>query len=169
MLKRLPLLFLVILAVAGCQRPGQSAYSAREMGRGALVNFGTVVAVREVAVIGENSGAGAGIGAVTGGIVGSRFGSGGGNVAATLGGALAGAIVGAMAEQAANDRTGIEYTVTLETGATMTILQEKNAGDRVLPPGSRVMVQVSSGYQRVLPADSLPTEIQRPQGIRVLN
>ncbi|HZH28882.1 MAG TPA: hypothetical protein VEY95_17040 [Azospirillaceae bacterium] len=169
MWKRLPLLFLVVLAVTGCQRPGQNAYSAREMGRGALVNFGTVVAVREVAVIGENTGTGAGIGAVTGGIAGSRFGSGGGNVAATLGGMLAGAIVGAVAEQAMSDRTGLEYTVTLENGATMTVLQERNEGDRMLPPGSRVMVQVAGGHQRVLPADHLPTEIQRPQGIRVLN
>lgn len=51
----------------------------------------------------------------------------------------------------------------------MTIVQNMNKGDILLNPGQRVMVQTSGSYQRVLPADNLPTEIKRPQGIRVVD
>lgn len=157
------------IALMGCQHPGQSVYSSSEVGKASLVNFGTVVAVREVAIHGQNSGIGAGVGAAAGGIAGSQFGNSGGAAAATLAGVLIGGIVGAIAEQEAANRTGIEYTVTLQNGVTMMVVQEKNQGDRIMQPGERVMVQVSGGVQRVLPADNLPTEIKRPKGIKVID
>lgn len=157
------------LALVGCQHPGQNVYSYREVGRANLVNFGTVLAVRDVAIEGQNTGGGALVGATGGGIAGSQFGRSGGNAAATLAGVAIGLVAGALIEQAAANRTGLEYTVTLETGVTMTIVQEKNDGDRVLQPGERVMVQLSSGTQRVLPTDNIPTEIKRPQGVKVVD
>jgi outer membrane lipoprotein SlyB len=59
--------------------------------------------------------------------------------------------------------------VTLENGVTMTVVQDHNEGERVLKPGDRVMLQVTGGVQRVLPADQLPTEIKRPKGIKVID
>ena len=156
-----------ILVVAGCQRPGQNVYSYSEVGKASLVNFGTIVAVREVDVQGQNTGAGALVGGAAGGIAGNQIGRGGGNAAATLAGVVIGGVAGALAEQAAANRKALEYTVTLQTGATITVVQDHNEGERVLQPGDRVMVQVAGGTQRVLPADNLPTEIKRPAGITV--
>jgi outer membrane lipoprotein SlyB len=158
-----------LLILAGCQHPSQNVYGASEVGKASLVNFGTVVAVREVAITGDNTGIGAAAGAAAGGVAGSQFGRGGGSAAATLVGVLVGAAIGAVAEQAAADRTGLEYTVTLENGVTMTVVQEKTSAERALQPGERIMLQVSGGFQRVLPADHLPTEIKRPQGIKVVD
>lgn len=160
---------LCILGLGACQRPGQNVYSYSEVGKASLVNFGTVVAVRDVDVQGKNTGAGALAGAAGGGIAGSQIGSGGGNAAATLAGVVIGGVAGAVAEQAMANRKAVEYTVTLETGATITVVQDHNEGERVIKPGDRVMVQVSGGTQRVLPADQLPTQIKRPQGIKVVD
>lgn len=80
-----------------------------------------------------------------------------------------GGIVGALAEQAAANRKALEYTVTLETGATVTVVQDHDEGERVLQPGERVMLQVTGGTQRVLAADNLPTELKRPTGIKVID
>jgi outer membrane lipoprotein SlyB len=157
------------LLLAGCQRPGQNVYSASEVGKASLVIFGTIVAVREVAVKGKNTGLGAAAGGAAGGIIGNQFGRSGGSAAATLAGVVIGGIAGALAEQAAANRTATEYTITLENGVTMTVVQDHNEGERVLKPGDRVMLQVSGGVQRVLPADQLPTEIKRPKGIKVID
>lgn len=157
------------LALSGCARPSQNTYHHSEVGRSTAVTFGTVITARPVDVIGENTGLGAGVGAAAGAGIGSRFGQGSGNAWAIAGGLVAGAIAGALAEQAMSDRTGIEYIVTLESGVTLTIVQEAPADERVLQPGERVIVQNSGGYQRVLPASHLPTQIQRPQGIKVID
>jgi hypothetical protein len=98
---------------------------------------------------------------------GSYVGNGSGQIWAAGAGLLAGAIAGAAAEQAAANSTGVEYVVTTEQGKTMTIVQNMNPGDVLLPTGSRVMVQTSGSYQRVLPADALPESIKRPKGIKV--
>ncbi len=155
--------------LAGCQRPGQNVYSASEVGRTALVNFGTVITAREVNVQGQNTGAGGLVGGAAGGIAGSQIGRGGGNAAATLGGVVVGAIAGALIEQAAANRTATEYVVTMETGATLTLVQDRTDGDAEIRPGDRVMVQLSGGKQRVLPANALPTQIKRPAGIKVVD
>ncbi len=154
-------------SLAACQNPNQNRYSYQDVGRASVVEFGTVVAVRQVDITGRNTGLGAGVGGAAGGIAGSTIGRGSGNAAAVLGGVVIGAIAGAVVEQAMADRTGLEYTVTLSNGKTITIVQEQGPSDRVLAPGERVMIQASGTYQRVLPADHLPTEISRPKGIKV--
>ena len=49
----------------------------------------------------------------------------------------------------------------------MTVAQNQNKGDRVLQKGERVIIQTSGSYQRVLPAEHLPTEIKKPKGIKM--
>lgn len=153
----------------GCQHPSQNTYSYSEIGKSSAVSFGTVVAVREIDIIGKNTGTGALIGAAAGAGAGSYAGHGSGNSWAVGAGLLAGAVAGAMAEQAMADRKGVEYTIVLESGITMTVAQEAPKTEPVYPVGSRVIVQNSGGYQRVLPASNLPTEIKRPQGIKVVD
>lgn len=155
------------LLLSACQHTGQNVYRYNEVGKASLVNFGTIVAMREVAVQGQNTGLGAAAGGAAGGLVGSQFGNSGGNAAAILAGVVIGGVAGALAEQAAADRTATEYTVTLENGVTMTVVQDHNEGETPLHPGQRVMIQVTGGTQRVIAAGALPTSIKRPQGIKV--
>lgn len=157
------------VGLSGCATQGQSRYSFQDVGRASVVEFGTVVASRQVDIRGQNTGVGGVVGGTAGGLAMSNVGQGSGNVAAILGGVLVGAAIGAMAEQAASDRVGIEYTITLANGKTITIVQEQASGDRVFGPSERVMVQANGTYQRVLPADHLPNQIARPQGIKVVD
>ncbi len=156
-----------VLFLGACANPGQSVYSYKEVGKSTLVNFGTVVATREVDVRGKNTGIGAAVGAAGGGIGGNQVGQGAGQAAATIGGVVLGALIGAAIEQSLANRKATEFLVTLETGSTITLVQDRNEGDAAIQPGDRVMVQLSGGTQRVLPAGHLPTEIKRPQGLEV--
>jgi outer membrane lipoprotein SlyB len=164
-----PLATVLVAAVlvSGCVDSGQNRYSYNDVGKTSVVQFGTVLAVRPIDITGQNTGAGAIAGGAAGGLAGNQFGHGGGKAGATLAGALVGLAAGAIAEQALSDRKGLEYTIVLENGKTVTIAQEHSEKDRVFAAGERVMVQASGTYQRVLPADNLPTEIARPKGIKV--
>lgn len=167
---KLALFVAIALLFAACaQSQSQNVYRYDEVGKSAAVSFGTVITSREVDIVGKNTGTGGLIGAAAGAGAGSYIGSGDGTAWAVAGGLIIGAIAGAMAEQALADGKGTEYTVTLETGVTLTIVQNKAEGERLLAPGERVIVQNTGGYQRVLPASHLPTQIKRPQGIEVID
>lgn len=160
----------VAFTLGGCARnQSQNVYRYDEVGQATAVSFGTVISSRQVDIVGKNTGAGALVGAAAGAGAGSYIGNGSGSAWAAGAGLLIGAVAGAAAEQAAADRTGIEYVVTLETGVTLTVTQDIGKGEVVIPSGTRVMVQNTGGYQRVLPATNLPTEIARPQGIKVVD
>lgn len=103
------------------------------------VRIGTIVGVRTVAVSNTNQNnetAGTLIGAAAGAVIGSQIGEGGGKTAATIVGAGAGALVG---NQIAKQNTAqVTYrrawTVRLDQGGTLTILQDSNrlrVGERV--------------------------------------
>lgn len=160
----------LILSLSACAKPsGQNQYQAGEVGISTIVEFATVLDVREIGITGKNSGGGALAGAALGGTAASSAGSGSGQVAAVLGGVIVGAIVGGAAEQALADSTGYEYTLITEAGVPKTVAQNHNKGDVILAKGQRVIVQTSGSYQRVLPADQLPTEVKRPKGIKVVD
>ena len=86
-----------------------------------------------------------------------------------MGGAVLGATAGSALEQAIRNRGGVEYTVTLENGKTLTVAQNVSEKDVIHRKGDRVMVQIDGQYQRVLPANQLPTEIDKPKGIKFKN
>ena len=159
----------LLATLSACATPnGQAQYSAAQVGRAVQSEFGTVVAVRNVGVTGQNSGIGGAVGAGVGAGAGSYIGDGSGGLWAVAAGALIGLAAGAIAEQAVADSVGVEYVITMQSGVTLTIVQNQNKGDQVLGAGSRVIVQTSgAGYQRVLPAAALPVEIARPAGITV--
>lgn len=159
----------VIALASGCVTQGQNRYSYRDVGQTALVEFGTVVASRQVEIQGKNTGTGALVGGAVGAGAGSYIGSGSGSAWGVGAGLLAGALAGAIAEQSMADRFGIEYVITLANGKTVTLVQEQAQGDRVFNPGDAVMVQSSGTYQRVLAADHLPSEIKRPKQIKIVD
>ena len=152
--------------LAGCVHPSQNRYGSADVGMNAVVGFGTVVSIRQVEIIGQGSGAGATVGLGAGLAAGSQFGSGSGSLGAALAGALIGAAVGAAAEQAMQDRQGVEYVVTLEDGETQSIVQDIARDDVPLRVGQRVMLQTSGTYRRVLSAEALPEEIDQPKGVK---
>jgi len=158
-----------LLFLAACETPSQNVYDFREAGRSVIVEFATVVDVRPIKIKGEQTGLGAGAGAVAGGIAGSNVGGGDGQAVGAVAGVVVGTVAGAMAEQAIQDREGREITVVTEKGKAMTIAQYFKKDEPIIQTGQRVMVQTSGSYQRVLPAEHLPTEIKRPKGIEVVD
>lgn len=165
-MKKVPVYLALVVALSACAHDGQSRYSEQDVGISSIVEFGTIINVREIDITGKNSGAGALAGGALGAGVGSNVGGGNGQAVGIIGGAIVGAIAGAAAEQAMANRKGIEYTITKESGQTVTVAQNLNPEDKVLAKGERVIVQISGSYQRVLPANDLPTEMNRPKGIK---
>lgn len=159
----------LLASLSACATPnGQSQYSATQVGQAVQSEFGTIVSARNVGITGQSSGLGGAVGAGAGAGLGSYIGDGSGGIWAVAAGALLGMAAGAIAEQAVADSTGIEYIVTMQSGVTLTIVQNHNKSDQILGAGDRVIVQTSgAGYQRVLPAAALPVEIARPVGIAV--
>lgn len=166
-LRRAAVAVAVLATVAGCAYPGQSQYESYNVGHPIPVQFGSIVASRPIAIKGQPTGLGAASGAAAGAIGGSTLGQGSGSAAAALGLALVGLAAGAIFEQSLIDHPGVEYTVVLQSGQTFTIAQNLNPDDRILQPGERVMVQQGYGYMRVLPAENIPADVQRPTGLTV--
>lgn len=189
-MKRLTVILASLCLLTACQpREGQQNYSESEVGVAKTTVFGTVVSVREVNIVGEPKGYGTLGGAGAGAVGGSAVGKGSGKEWATIGGVVAGAVIGNAIEQEMRNRPGIEYIITTENGETKTIVQEIIDDEPVFTPNTRVMIQTCSGdpankicydmgsklakreftYQRVLSAEHLPTQIKRPQGIKVMD
>jgi len=169
-MKKLLVLIVIASIISGCSpKNSLNQYSEGDVGISTLVEFGTVVNVRRIKIKGEQTGAGAALGAGSGAAIGSTIGSGSGKTTAILGGVALGAAAGMVAEQYMKDREGLEYTVTKENGLTVTVAQELVDGDPIINVGQRVMVQSSGSYQRVIPAATLPTQIARPKGIKVVD
>jgi len=157
---------LVVFFATGCQYATQTRYNYDEVGKVQVVNFGTVIAIRDIDIVAKNSGAGAIAGGVGGAVGGAHLGGGSGQIVGGVAGAVAGAVVGSALEQAIRNRGGVEYTVVLENGKALTVAQNVSEKDVIHEIGDRVMVQINGKYQRVLPANDLPTEIEKPKGIK---
>ncbi|GAB6127225.1 hypothetical protein [Humidesulfovibrio idahonensis] len=161
-------LCLVALPVlCACSFSTQSRYGYSEVGQIQVVEFGAVLAVRDIEIVGENSGAGALLGGAGGAAAGAYSGKGFGAVAGGTAGAVAGGVIGSALEQAIRNRGGVEYTVALRNGKVLTIAQNVSKEDTVFKVGDRVMIQINGQYQRVLPANALPTEVAKPRGVEV--
>lgn len=142
----------VLILLTACTQPGQSQYGFQDVGHATVVQYGEVTDSRPVDITGQNTGTGAMGGAAAGAIGGSAIGQGRGSLLALVGGAIIGGIAGHMAEQAIADRKGVELTIDLDDGKTITIVQNLKKEDAPLAIGTRCMVQTSGSYQRVLPS-----------------
>jgi outer membrane lipoprotein SlyB len=166
-MKRLIVVLLICLTLNACAYDSQNTYSWQDVGRETSVEFGRIVAAREVKIQGPNTGVGAGAGMAAGAGLGSTIGSGDGTIAGIVAGAVLGTIIGAAAEQQMQNRKGIEYTITKRSGKTVTIVQNIAKDDQPLRRGERVIIQTSGTYMRVLPAEQLPTSVKKPADIKV--
>jgi outer membrane lipoprotein SlyB len=157
----------ISLSIVSCKSPNRDTYNFDEVGKTTAVTFGTIIKARSIGIIGKNTGIGAGVAGAAGAGGGAYVGNKSGTLWAIGGGALAGAAIGYLIEQGFANREGVEYTVVLENGVVITAVQELSKNEGPLAINTRVIVQNTGGFQRVLSAEDLPTEIKRPQGIKI--
>lgn len=144
---------MVALMLSGCARElGSSNYTSGSVGEASETHEGVIKQVRVVTVDAhdelEHNVLGGLLGAAAGGYAGSGIGKGSGQDAAIIGGALLGATAGAFAEKKIKQQQAYEYTVQLNNGRMLTVVQ---GSDTMLSVGQRVRVHVSyQGRSRVV-------------------
>lgn len=138
------------LMLAGCATDlSPYRYDERQAGVASQVYRGVIADKRTVKVSGE-SGVGTLAGGAAGAIAGSNVGKGRGQMLGTLAGAIAGGVAGQKIDQNVNSQLGFEYTIDLDNGSSISIVQ----GPPELQIGQRVKVyrgpkdRVVSDYQR---------------------
>lgn len=109
--------------------------------------MGTVETVREVKIEGTKTPIGSIAGGAVGGLAGHGVGGGSGAKIAAVVGAVAGGVAGSAAEELATRKAGIEITVTLDNGNTISVVQEQSG--EYFAPGDRVRVLNLDGAYRV--------------------
>lgn len=133
------------LTLAGCANTdvySGSVYRADQAKEARSINYGTIVAVREVQIQAENTGViGTVGGGVLGGIAGSKVGKGTGEAIATTIGAIAGSIIGSKVEEKASQVTSLEIVIRKDNGQELVVVQKKEDG---FVPGKRVRIVGSS-------------------------
>jgi outer membrane lipoprotein SlyB len=114
------------------------------------VLYGTVTGSRVVTLQGGQGGqaAGAVLGGLAGAALGQNVGRGTGTVVATGVGATAGAAAGLQAGRAAGSRQSVEWTVQLDSGQSIAVVQ----GEPAFAVGQRVQVITGGGQTRLAPA-----------------
>lgn len=118
---------LCLLGLAGCDNTmGGPAYSSAPVAS-ASVQYGTIIGVRPVEVGGGTTAGGAIAGGLAGAVIGNQFGKGSGNALMTAGGAIGGAMLGQqMAQNAARPQMSNQWTVRLQGGGTLSVIQGGN-------------------------------------------
>lgn len=140
----------VAVTLAACAAPTTgNVVSASQEGVAQSVSYGTITNARPVTVqgtTGPGEATGTIAGGVIGGLIGNQIGGGFGNDVATVVGATAGAAAGNRVANEAGNRQSIEWTVRLESGQTITVIQS----DPVFSVGQRVeVIQSGSGVTRL--------------------
>lgn len=147
--------FIVICAgisipiLSGCTpQTGVSSFSRNEAGQVATVQFGEVLAVREVVIQPGQTRLGTVAGGALGAIGGSQVGS---STAANIAGGVTGAVVGGAigsAVQGSSRTAGIEITMRLDSGDNVAVVQpgdprDFRVGDRVRLAGTAENARVT--------------------------
>lgn len=137
------------IALSGCVSGLQgSTYSRSEARQVQEVAFGTVLSTQPVVIEGNRSGAGQLPGAIIGGVAGSSIGDGKGQQIFTVLGAVGGAILGQQIEEKATRAQGLELTIEMDSGRTLSIVQEVESVDQ-FKAGQRVRVLTQGALARV--------------------
>jgi outer membrane lipoprotein SlyB len=141
-------LIFTLLSCVPASQTGTS-YSRSEARVLQQVKTGRVLGVAEVVIEGTKSGAGGIVGGAVGAIAGRNTGSGaGGKIAAVLGGAV-GSVVGAKIEEATTRARGHEYTIRLEKGEVVSVVQAVDPKAVPIVVGDEVKLLSQGGNYRV--------------------
>ncbi len=141
-------LLAMVAFMTGCASSRSGEVYSRDQARQAqILEYATVVSVKEVTIEGTKTALGTAAGGVAGGVLGSTVGGGRGSTVATVIGALAGAAVGTAAEEGATRKPGLEIVVKKDDGPTIVVVQE---ADVMMAPGDRVkVITAADGTTRV--------------------
>ena len=132
------LMLAAALAAAACATPSSGRIYSREEARVAWdVKYGEVVSVDDAVIEGSRSALGRIGGGYVGYEAGRTVGGGSGRRIAGAAGAVAGAIAGSAIEERATREEAWQFTVELEDGRTISIVQ---ARDQSFAVGERVRV-----------------------------
>ena len=138
------------VGLAACAAPSGNVVAGNQAQTASTVSYGTVVSGRAVQVQGGqgSQAAGAVLGGLAGAALGQNVGGGTGKVVATGVGATAGAAAGLQAGRAAGGHQSIEWTVRMDNGATIAVIQ----ADPQFSVGQRVQVITGGGQTRLAAA-----------------
>lgn len=142
MLKSALILLPAMLTLAACDQMGPPYGPGPVAGYGqiapaAYVQYGTIIRVRPVTMQRTANGdqiVGAVAGGLVGAVIGNQFGAGSGKDLMTGAGAITGAMIGSRLAAGTGTYTSQAWTVRLDNGGTMTIIQASNmfrVGERV--------------------------------------
>jgi outer membrane lipoprotein SlyB len=142
---------LVYFGLSGCVSGLQgSSYSRSEARQVQEVEFGAVLSAKPVIIEGRSTDWGELSGVIIGGIAGSSVGEGKGQEIATTLGAIGGAVVASVAEEKATRAQGLELTLKMDSGKTLSIVQEVDDINQ-FQKGQRVRVLMQGALARVSP------------------
>lgn len=137
---------LLALTLGACTYdPGPDRYSRREIGAIQEVQYGVLDSYRYVE-LDTSTGVGTATGVAAGAALGSTVGNGAEGFLGAIAGALIGGALGKSADRSVGRHDAFEYTILLDNGHNIAILQ---ADETPIPPGSPVVVQMGSRQSRV--------------------
>jgi outer membrane lipoprotein SlyB len=144
----------ILLMTACAPNQGQNRYNQYEVGQQTELDYGKILAVKAVAITGENTKLGMSAGIAAGSVAGYQVGNGNGQIAGLIAGAIIGGIAGHLAEQELAEQQGYEYIIKIDgEKKPRSIVQYQNANDVVFKKGDKVMIQSTGSYQRVVSAE----------------
>ncbi|AJI72511.1 hypothetical protein [Francisella tularensis] len=128
------------------------SYSANSVGQISQVEQGQIIDIQQVNIKGSDN-IGARVGGLAGGLGGALAGSGNifTSIAGSIGGAIVGGIAGGATEDAITSSKGYQFTLKLDNGKTIAILQEDKHDLNI---GDRVTIYMSGNNTRIVPARS---------------
>ena len=125
-----------------------TSYSRSELQRAQYTSFGTILEVNAISIQGDDSPLLTIAGTALGALAGAQVGGGTGRIAGAVVGGLASGYGVNAASKALTKTNGVELTVKMDNGETLTFAQE---GDiKRFAKGMRVKVAQESGKYRVL-------------------
>lgn len=133
--------------ISGLQGTNYSRAEARQVQD---VEFGTIFSTTPVVIEGQQEGWGELPGAIVGGIAGSSRGEGKGQEIFTILGAVGGAVLGSVIEEKVTRAQGLELTIKMDSGKTLSIVQEVDDIHQ-FQKGQRVRVLMQGALARVSP------------------
>ena len=144
------LLMSAAFILVGCaSEKGGDVYTRDQVRQVQHFKVGTIESVHKVRIEGTKSPVGSTAGTIVGGIAGSGASQGKtGQVAAVLG-AVVGGVAGAAAEEAYTREDGFEYSIKLEDGNYISVVQAANK-DEDIKAGDKVRIIESDGVARVV-------------------
>lgn len=125
-------------------------YSANSIGQVSQVEHGQIIDIQQVNIKGSDN-IGARVGGLVGGLGGALAGSGNvfTSIVASIGGAIVGGIAGGVTEDTITSSKGYQFTIKLDSGRIIAILQEDKHDLNI---GDQVTIYMSGNNTRIVPA-----------------